>query len=79
MSPVRVLLLEDDVQLRNALGQVLELEGYQVVMASDGADAVQKSINFPFELLIFDVKLPGPDGLEVLERFKEGNPELPSS
>lgn len=78
MLPVRILLLEDDTQLRTALGQVLELEGYQVVTAADGAEAVEKARDFPFELLIFDVKLPGPDGLEVLARFKQANPDLPS-
>ena len=43
MLPVRILLLEDDTQLRTALGQVLELEGYQVVTAADGAEAVEKA------------------------------------
>jgi two-component SAPR family response regulator len=78
VEPVRILLLEDDAQLRTALSQVLELEGYGVVTAADGAEAVKKALDFPFELLIFDVKLPGPDGLEVLARFKEANPDLPS-
>ena len=78
MLPVRILLLEDDTQLRTALGQVLELEGYEVVTAADGAEAVEKARDFPFELLIFDVKLPGPDGLEVLAKFKQANPDLPS-
>lgn len=78
MEPVRILLLEDDAQLRTALGQVLELEGYVIASAADGAEAVEKALHFPFELLIFDVKLPGPDGLEILARFKEVNPDLPS-
>jgi len=75
---IRILLLEDDDQLRNALAEVLEVSGYQVVAARDGSEAVERSLDFQFELFIFDVKLPGPDGLEVLARFKQANPDLPS-
>jgi DNA-binding response OmpR family regulator len=78
MDPTRILLLEDDLRLREALAEVLDLEGYKVVAAADGAEAVEKAADFPFELLIFDVKLPGPDGLEILSRFRQSNPDLPS-
>jgi DNA-binding response OmpR family regulator/DNA-binding SARP family transcriptional activator len=78
VTPIRILLLEDDRELRDVLSQVLDLEGYEVVSAGDGAEAVQKALQFPFELLIFDVKLPGPDGLEILAQFRKDNPDLPS-
>lgn len=77
MNPaVRVFLLEDDEDLREALVSVLELEGYEVLSAGDGAEAVAKATSHTFDILVFDVKLPGPDGLEVFAQLKNENPEL---
>lgn len=75
-SNIRVFLLEDDSDLRSALESVLELEGYEVLSAGDGAEAVSKAAEYPFDIFVFDIKLPGPDGLEVLAQFKKENPEL---
>jgi DNA-binding SARP family transcriptional activator/CheY-like chemotaxis protein len=75
-APIRIFLLEDDVDLRSALESVLELEGYRVVAAADGAEAVAKAEDYAFDILVFDIKLPGPDGLEVLAQFKKENPEV---
>jgi len=76
VSPVRIFLLEDDLDLRSSLESLLELEGYEVVAAADGAEAVDKAEDYSFDILVFDIKLPGPDGLEVLAQFKKENPEL---
>lgn len=76
VSPVRIFLLEDDLDLRSSLESLLELEGYKVVAAADGAEAVNKAEDYSFDILVFDIKLPGPDGLEVLAQFKKENPEL---
>lgn len=73
---VRVFLLEDDVDLREALVSVLELEGYEVLSAADGVEAVGKASEQAFDIFVFDVKLPGPDGLEVFAQLKNENPEL---
>jgi DNA-binding response OmpR family regulator len=75
-EPIRIFLLEDDQDLREALESVLELEGYEVVSAADGAEAVVKASNQSFDIIVFDVKLPGPDGLEVFAQFKKENPDL---
>lgn len=75
-TPIRVFLLEDDADLRSALESVLELEGFEVVSAADGGEAVQKAADYPFDIFVFDIKLPGPDGLEVLAQFKKENPDL---
>lgn len=75
-SGIRILLLEDDLDLRTALESALELEDYQVFAAADGAEALSKAEGNPFDILVFDIKLPGPDGLEVLAQFKKENPDL---
>lgn len=76
VQPIRVFLLEDDEDLREALCAVLENAGYEVRSAADGNEAVTKALDFSFDIFVFDVKLPGPDGLEVLAQFKKENPEL---
>lgn len=73
---VRVFLLEDDEDLREALVSVLELEGYEVLSAADGVEAVGKASERTFDIIVFDVKLPGPDGLEVFSQLKNENPDL---
>lgn len=75
-QPIRVFLLEDDEDLREALEDVLLNEGYEVLSAADGHEAVAKALDFSFDIFVFDVKLPGPDGLEVLAQFKKENPDL---
>lgn len=75
-SPVRIFLLEDDHDLRHGLASILELNGYLVNSAENGPEAVAKAVENPFDIFVFDIKLPGPDGLEVLAQFKKENPEL---
>ena len=75
-ADIRILLLEDDTRLRTALESMLELEDYDVIAAADGAEALSKTEDKPFDVLVFDIKLPGPDGLEILAQFKKENPEL---
>jgi len=77
-SGLNILLLEDDEQLRSALESLLEDEGYQVATAGDGRQAVAQAAEVAPDILILDVKLPGPDGLEVLQQLKQQLPELQS-
>ncbi|MCA9778899.1 MAG: response regulator, partial [Candidatus Eremiobacteraeota bacterium] len=74
--PVRILLLEDDEDLRESITEVLEESGYDVVAAGNGEEALEQFSGPAIELAIFDVKLPGIDGLEVLSEIKAQNPEL---
>lgn len=74
--PVRILLLEDDEDLRESILEVLEESGYDVVAAGNGEEALEQFRGPAVELAIFDVKLPGVDGLEVLSEIKAQNPEL---
>jgi two-component SAPR family response regulator len=75
---LHLLLLEDDQQLRTALESLLVDEGYQVATAADGREAVAQAAKQAPDILLLDVKLPGPDGLEVLKQLKQGLPELQS-
>lgn len=77
-SRLHLLLLEDDQQLRTALESLLVDEGYEVATAADGREAVAQAANQAPDILLLDVKLPGPDGLEVLKQLKQQLPELQS-
>ncbi|MFT3932441.1 MAG: response regulator transcription factor [Chitinophagaceae bacterium] len=72
-----ILLVEDEENLHEALKLNLELEGYQVVSAMDGMQAVKALQNQYFDLMILDIMLPEMDGIEVLESIRIQNHELP--
>src|ERR1700712_433068 len=72
-----ILLVEDEENLHEALKLNLELEGYQVVSAMDGRQALKTLQNQYFDLMILDVMLPEMDGIEVLESIRIQNNELP--
>jgi two-component system alkaline phosphatase synthesis response regulator PhoP len=72
-----ILLVEDEENLQEALKLNLELEGYQVVSAMDGMQALKALQNQYFDLMILDIMLPEMDGIEVLESIRIQNNELP--
>jgi DNA-binding NtrC family response regulator len=71
----RLLLVDDDPNILTTLGMRLEAMGYRVLTAADGAEAVQTAEKAEPELVLLDLRLPKMDGLEVLERIKESQPE----
>ncbi len=72
-----ILLVEDEENLHEALKLNLELEGYQVVSAMDGMQAVKAIQEQYFDLMILDIMLPEMDGIEVLETIRVQNNEVP--
>ena len=72
-----ILLVEDEENLHEALKLNLELEGYQVVSALDGMQAIKALQNQYFDLMILDIMLPEMDGIEVLEIIRVQNNHVP--
>jgi len=72
-----ILLVEDEENLHEALKLNLELEGYGVSSAFDGAAALKAIANEYFDLLILDIMLPEMDGLAVTESIRISNNEIP--
>jgi two-component system alkaline phosphatase synthesis response regulator PhoP len=72
-----ILLVEDEENLHEALKLNLELEGYGVSSAYDGAAALKAITNEYFDLLILDIMLPEMDGLAVTESIRISNNEIP--
>jgi two-component system alkaline phosphatase synthesis response regulator PhoP len=72
-----VLLVEDEENLHEALKLNLELEGYEVTSAFDGAAALKAIQSEYFDLIILDVMLPEMDGINVTETIRISNNEVP--
>ena len=72
-----ILLVEDEENLHEALKLNLELEGYEVTSAFDGAAALNTINNEYFDLIILDVMLPEMDGINVAETIRISNNEVP--
>jgi two-component system alkaline phosphatase synthesis response regulator PhoP len=72
-----VLVVEDELNLHEALKLNLEMEGYEVSSAFDGNEALKKVENAYFDLIIMDVMLPELDGISVTESIRVHNNEVP--
>ncbi|MCU0647265.1 MAG: sigma-54 dependent transcriptional regulator [Gemmatimonadaceae bacterium] len=69
--PARILVIDDEAGVRQALAQLLEYEGYEVATASGGAEGLSKLEAQRPHLVFLDVKMAGMDGLDVLRRIKQ--------
>jgi two-component system, OmpR family, alkaline phosphatase synthesis response regulator PhoP len=76
-NPITILLVEDEENLHEALKLNLELEGYEVSSAYDGAAALKAIDNAYFDLIILDVMLPVMDGIQVAETIRIRNNDTP--
>lgn len=72
-----ILVTDDEKSIRNTLRDILEFEGYDVLEAESGTEALEIVGDTHIDLMILDIKMKGMDGIEVLEHSKEINPELP--
>jgi two-component system, OmpR family, response regulator MprA len=74
---VRVLVVDDEPQLRRALERALKLEGYEVGLAGDGEEALASLANAPFDAIVLDVLMPKRDGLSVCRELRERGDHTP--
>jgi len=70
MNTFRVLLVDDEEELVTTVAERLQLRGYHAEAVGNGADALKRIEEEPFEVVVVDVKMPGMDGLELLRRIK---------
>ncbi len=76
MKMKKILVVDDEKNIRLTLSQTLDTLGMPVQTAGDGEEALQKLQESDFSLVLLDLKLPGMDGLEVLRRIRESRPEI---
>ncbi|GAB2956306.1 response regulator transcription factor [Amycolatopsis acidiphila] len=74
---MRILVVDDDRAVRESLRRSLEFNGYQVELAGDGAQALERVIADRPDAMILDVMMPRLDGLEVARRLRSTGDDLP--
>jgi len=74
---VNILIIDDDEAIRDSCSQVLKKEGYTAKTAKDGTEGLKLFKKEFFHAVLLDLKLPGLDGMEILSRIEEENPETP--
>jgi two-component system nitrogen regulation response regulator NtrX len=72
----RILVVDDEPSIRDVLAQVLGYEGYEVVTASSGGEALTNHRAHPYDLIILDVKMQGMDGMDTLQQLREQDPDV---
>ena len=78
MKKAKLLLLEDDINLSETVEEYLDGEGYEVICAFDGEEAEEKIYEEPFDLLLLDVNVPGPNGFALLKEVREQGVDIPA-
>ena len=68
---MKILVVDDDAGLRRTTSLILEGEGHDVVTASDGEDGLRKALEERPDLILSDVRMPGLDGLGLVERYRQ--------
>jgi two-component system, NtrC family, response regulator AtoC len=75
MANGTILVVDDDERTLDSLARVFRQRGYEVLAAADGEQGSALAAARSFDLVLLDIHLPGPDGLEVLQGIKERDPE----
>ena len=75
MPPAKILVADDEQNLRRVLVALLRREGHEVVQASNGLEAIDRLADV--DVVITDLRMPGADGMEVLRAAAKGHPHIP--
>ena len=74
---MRILVVDDEPSVRDALDRALRMDGYRVQLASDGTEALDALAHTPPDAIVLDVLMPEPDGLEVCRRLRAAGDRTP--
>ncbi|HVA10063.1 MAG TPA: response regulator [Acidimicrobiales bacterium] len=74
MNPPLVLIADDDANLRLTAAEILRHEGYEVVEAANGEEALSQLNELPVSIVVLDVRMPKKDGLSVLDALESPPP-----
>jgi len=76
MEQTRILIIDDDENIRKSISTVLQEKGYLVDTAEDGRAAITKSETALYNLALVDIRLPDMDGVQLLTAMKETTPKM---
>lgn len=77
MKSARLLIVDDEENIRILFKEELEDEGYEIDLAFNGYEAIDKFKTGSFDVIILDIKMPGMDGIQVLNEIKNMNKDQP--
>ena len=72
----RILIIDDDVQVLDMLGQTFEQEGYEVIIAANGKEGIRLYREDPADLIITDLIMPEKEGIETIRELKRDFPDV---
>jgi DNA-binding NtrC family response regulator len=72
----KILVIDDDDQIREMIRVVLEDEGYTVYLSSDGDEVTEMYKDDPVDLIITDIIMPEKDGMEIISQFRKEHPNV---
>jgi two-component system response regulator AtoC len=70
-APMRILIVDDEPQIRSLLCDIFTLRGWDIRQAASGTEAIEMIEHDRFDVILTDLKMPGPDGIEVLRTARE--------
>lgn len=70
----RVLIVDDNADLAEDIGELLELEGFEVTVLTSPTETLAKSAELEFDAALLDIRMPGLDGIELCARLGESHP-----
>jgi len=77
LEPSTILVVDDEESIRFLYREELEEEGFRVLTAADGEEALKKVSKDKPDLITLDIRMPGMDGIEVLQRIREMDKKIP--
>ncbi len=72
----KILVIDDEKSIRNALHEILVYEKYEVELAENGLEGLEKLASNDFDIVLCDIKMPEMDGIEVLEKISEAGTDV---
>ena len=73
----RILVIEDDAPIRQGIVDALQFDGYETIEAADGNTGLDLAVTLDCDLILLDLILPGPQGLDILREVRSTRPTLP--
>ena len=73
----QILIMDDESQIRSMLKKMLEQEGFNVIVASDGKEGMNLFKKEPCDLVITDIIMPGKEGIEIIQALRKEYPDVP--
>jgi len=72
----KILVIDDQIEMREVMKNLLEEQGYDVEIAEDGSDGLTKHRDNPANLIITDLHMPGKDGLQTIRELRDANEDV---